>query len=716
MKQVVARAGEVIVSEVPRPVCSDGGVLVRTAFSVISTGTETWTIDSTSPLSASDLAKDSSKLSKAIKLSRQVLQNEGIKGFADYVSAVRHPEFPVGYSSSGVVIHVGRNVTDLSVGDKVACAGEGKAVHAEIASIPRNLLTKVPEGVEMKDAAFATIGAIALHAFRRSGAQLGDYVAVIGAGLVGNLVAQIAHASGCRVASLDLRDDRLALVKELGADYTIKSDDPALLAHLSHFTSGQGFDVVMICAATSSSEPINLAAQIARSKAKVVVVGRVGMEIERKEYYQKELDLVMSRSLGPGRYDPAYEEKGVDYPLEHVRWTLNRNMGSFLGLLESRRVNVSELVGGEFPIEKAEEAYSSLEGQSKVALVLRYDTLKPLIEEPRPAIFSARPKALVSKTINVALVGPGNFAKETLIPILRKNKSYNLRWVVSSSPVHAVQIARRYGFQNYTCDYEEALNDPETQLVVISSPNNLHASMVIQAARAGKTVFVEKPLCLTRDELEEIKKAQAEFNVPIFVGFNRRYSPLVLKIRERMSRMDGPFMITFRANVGFIPKSSWTQDPEIGGGRILAEGCHFFDLFNFVLGRSDPEIYVASTEVNGSSSIAKDNVAVTLNYGGGSVALLVYTALGSKHMDRERLEVFGQGSSIELDDFKRLRIYGVNEESVNLGAQDKGWRSEFEELAKFMCGEKSSMISFEESVAATDLTIKVDQAVREMQK
>ena len=712
----MARAGEVVVSEVPRPVCSDAGVLVRTAFSVISTGTETWTIDSTSPIGASDLAKDSSKLGKAVRLSRQVLESEGVKGFSDYVNSVRHPEFAVGYSSSGVVIQVGRLVTDVSVGERVACAGEGKAVHAEIASVPRNLMAKVPENLDLKDAAFATIGSIALHAFRRSGAQLGDNVAVIGAGLVGNLVAQIAHASGCRVACLDLREDRLALVKDLGVEYVIKSDDPSLLPHLSHFTSGQGFDVVMVCAATPSSGPINLAAQIARSKGKVVIVGRVGMEIERKDYYQKELDLVMTRSLGPGRYDPVYEEKGVDYPLEHVRWTLNRNMSAFLSLLDSKRVNVSDLIGGEFSVENASEAYSSLDRQSKVALVLKYENSPLELEtKPRPVLKSATQKKLVSGTIKTALVGPGNFAKETLIPILRRNKDFTLAWVVSSNPVHAVQISKRYGFDKYTCDYGEVLNDPETQLVVISSPNNLHYSMVMQAIKAGKTVFCEKPLCLTMEELEDIRKAQGEKNVPVFVGFNRRYSPLVLKIKERMSRMDGPFMITFRANVGFIPKSSWTQDPAVGGGRIIAEACHFFDLFNFLLGRSDARIQVASADVNGSSSIAKDNVSATLSYGDGSVATLVYTALGSKEMDRERLEVFGQGSSMELDDFKKLRVYGVSPESLDLRRQDKGWRHEFEELSKFMRGEKSSMITFDESTSATETTIKVDEALKRSQ-
>jgi predicted dehydrogenase/threonine dehydrogenase-like Zn-dependent dehydrogenase len=722
LKQVIAVAGKVQVSEVPTPVCDDNGILVQTSFSVISTGTETWTIDSTEPLSASNLVRDSSKLSKAFDLSRKVLREEGVSGFADYYNAVRHPEFPIGYSSAGTVLEVGRNVSDICVGDRVACAGEGKACHAEIVSVPRNLVAKVPNGVDSREAAFSTIGSIALHAFRQSRAQLGEYVAVIGAGLVGNLVSQIARASGCYVVTLDLKEDRLALARELGVDLALRSDDPNLLQHLSHFTNGKGFDTVLVCAATASSEPINMASKILRNRGRLVVVGRVGMELERKEFYQKELELIMSRSLGPGRYDLVYEEKGVDYPREYIRWTLNRNMESFLGLLESKRVNVAGLVGAEFEMQKAPEAYAFLETQPKVAVVLTYPQQVAL--EKNPGVASAQIDTRVASSpaisfkplkgkIGTALVGPGNFAKETLIPVLRKNPNFDLRWVVSSNPIHAKQIASRYHFAKSTCDLEDALKDPEVSLVVVAAPNNLHYSMLLQAIKAGKVAFVEKPLCLTRSELDEIKKAQRESGgLPIFVGFNRRYAPLVLEIKKAMKKLDGPFFITYRANVGFIPTSRWVQDPTIGGGRIIAECCHFFDLFNFLLEQSKPtSIQVSSSDVNGSSTVAVDNVAVTLKYPDGSVANLVYVALGNKDMDRERMEVFGQGTSFVLDDFKKLTTFGSSLTNEVLPRQDKGWVAEFEELAEFLHGEKSTMIRFEECVDATELTLRVNDAV-----
>jgi len=455
------------------------------------------------------------------------------------------------------------------------------------------------------------------------------------------------------------------------------------------------------------------------------------MELERKDFYQKELELIMSRSLGPGRYDPVYEEKGIDYPLEYVRWTLNRNMEGFLELIESGRVRVQNLIGGEFPIEKAPEAYAFLEKQSRVAIILSYPSNSDAMSETGlsrtsagQATAAATIKTGASKSfkvagkINIALVGPGSFAKEVLIPTFRKNgKNFNLRWVVSSNPVHASQIARRYHFEKYTCNYQDILKDPDVHLVVIAAPNNLHYSMVIDAIRAGKSVFVEKPLCLTRDELEDIKIAENESRVPVFVGFNRRYAPQIVKIKERMRKLDGPFMINFRANVGFTAANRWVQDPQVGGGRIIAECCHFFDLFNFLLGKSAPlDIQVALAEVNGSSSVAKDNISVTLKYPDGSVATLIYVSLGNKQMDRERLEVFGQGVSIVLDDFKKLTVYSSNSRQpsrVDLQAQDKGWNSELEEISKFFHLDSGySVISFKECVDATELTIKVDEAVR----
>jgi predicted dehydrogenase/threonine dehydrogenase-like Zn-dependent dehydrogenase len=713
LKQVIARAGKVEVAEVPNPVCGDDGLLIRTSYSVISTGTESWSIDSTEPLASTDLVKSSSLASKALKLSREVLRQEGISGLMDYADYVRHPELALGYSSSGVVLEVGKNIKDVLVGDSVACAGEGKASHAELVSVPRNLAAKVPEGLSMKEAAFSTIGAIAVHAVRTGRVQVGDTVGVIGAGLVGTLVSQIASASGCRVVCIDKRPDRLALAAELGADLTLTTDDPGFVAHISHFTRGVGLDHIFVCAATASSEPLNMAAQIARNRANIVVVGRVGMEIERKDFYQKELSVLMSRSLGPGRYDPVYEEKGVDYPIEYVRWTLNRNMEAFMDLLSSKRVQVGVLVGAEYALDSAFAAYLSLGKQSKTAVLLSYPQQATVMETPKVIAAPTMVATPVKGKIGVAVVGPGNFAKETLIPLFRSNAQYHLQWVVSSNPTHATRVAKRYRFEKSTCDYADALNDPSTNLVVITAPNNLHYQMLADAIRARKVALVEKPLCINRGEFDEIKKLHAESKMPIVVGFNRRYAPLILKVKERMGKLDGPFVIDYRVNAGFVAATRWSQDPSVGGGRIIHECCHFFDLFNFLLGKTDPKISVQAAGINGSSSVARDNLSVTLEYGDGSLATLLYVAMGNKEMDRERMEVFGQGTSLTMEDFSTLRVFGATTETTHLKRPDKGHATEIAELAKFLHGERSSIITSEEVFAATELTFRVDEAARE---
>ena len=712
MKQVIAEAGNVKVVEVPIPHCKDTEVLVRSEFSLISTGTETWTLDATKPIGAGELVGDSSRLKKAADLATGVVRKEGVSGLVDYVNAVRHPEVPLGYSVSGTVVKIGPNVTDVAVGEKVACAGEGYACHAEYVAVPRNLMVKIPEGVSMKDAAFTTLGAIATHGFRQSRAALGESVAVIGAGLVGNLVIQVCKSAGCRVVALDLRKERLDLALKVGASLALNIEDPDLTVHVSHFTKGRGADSVIVCASGQSNDPVNLASKLARDRARVTIVGRVGMGFDRKDYYQKELDVSMSRSLGPGRYDLKYEEQGVDYPPGYVRWTLNRNMEAFLDLLAERRVVVEELVGGEFEVERAVEAYAALEGTSKVALLLRYAT-----GESQEQIAGAR-ETRVSRSSGargVALVGPGNYAKETLLPLLRRDKKFDLRWIVASDPLHARQIAERYHFSGIATELKEPLGDSSTDLMIISAPNHLHAEMTIECARAGKAVFVEKPLCITPEELSELVEVQKETGALIAVGFNRRYAPLILRIKEFLSKIDGPMMINYRANTDLVSPTRWSQDPALGGGRVIHEACHFFDLFNFLTGSRGPRVSVASTGINSSTTVARDNFVATLKYPDGSVASLAYSSLGTRSMDRERMEVFAGGHAFVLEDFRRLYVYGPEKDEIKLRAQDKGHARELEEVFNTLTSKPSTLITFEEGVEAMKTTFEVDAKLRELE-
>ena len=518
------------------------------------------------------------------------------------------------------------------------------------------------------------------------------------------------------VAVLDLKDARLELAKQVGADLALSTEDDKLDEHIRHFTNGRGADAVIVCAATSGSEPINLASRLARDRARITIVGRVGMEIERKDYYQKELDLSMSRSLGPGRYDPVYEEEGVDYPVGYVRWTLNRNMEGFLGLVESGRVRLRELIGGVYPIEKANEAYESLKIQSsKTAVLLDYHFQGAMASDAQSSTSVTLVERGAKGKVGVALVGPGNFAKETIIPMLRRMPDVDLRWVIASNPLHSRQVAERYRFQRCGSDFAEVLRDEGTAAVLIAAPNNFHYQMVVEAARAGKAVFVEKPLCVKREELEDIVKVQAETGARIVVGFNRRYSPFILKAKEVLDRLDGPFLLNYRVNADYIPMARWVQDPETGGGRIIAEGCHFFELFNFLLKSSRPAISIACAGVNDSTTVTRDNYQATLKYGNGSVASLTYSALGNRSMERERLEIFGQGVAMVIDDFSRLTVYekGKKQQEFAFHGQDKGHRNELDEFLKSVQGKPSSIISFKEAVEATELTFDVEELARE---
>ncbi|HUH82437.1 MAG TPA: bi-domain-containing oxidoreductase [Nitrososphaerales archaeon] len=712
MKQVIAEAGRVKVVDVPVPECKDTEVLVRSEFSLISTGTETWALDSTKPIGAGELVGDSSRLKKAARLATKVVKSEGVGGLADYVSQVRNPEVPLGYSVSGTVVKIGSKVTDIAAGERVACAGEGFACHAEYVAVPRNLVAKVPDGVGMKEAAFTTLGSIATHGFRRSAAGLGESVAVIGVGLVGNLVVQICRSAGCRVVALDTRKDRLDLALKTGASLAIGIKDPDLMVHISHFTNGRGVDSVIVCASGQTSDPVNLASKLARDRSKVTIVGRVGMAFDRKDYYQKELDVSMSRSLGPGRYDSKYEEQGGDYPAGYVRWTLNRNMEAFLNLLAEKKVVVSELVGEEFEVERAAEAYEALESTPKVALLFRYpgagaqETATKTPETYRPRTEGAH---------GFALVGPGNYAKEILLPLLRRDKRFDPRWVVASDPLHGRQTAKRYHFFGFATDLGEPLGDPSTEVVIIAAPNHLHADMVTRSAEAGKAVFVEKPLCITPDELAKLVEVQKKTGARIAVGFNRRYAPLVLKLKELLGKVDGPILINYRANTDLVPPTRWSQDPALGGGRVIHEACHFFDLFNFLTGSQGPRVSVMSTDVNSSTAVARDNFVATMKYPEGSVATLTYSSLGTRAMDRERMEVFAGGHGYVLEDFRRLLVYGADTKEVKLGEQDKGHANELGELYNMLAGRDSKLITFEEGVEAMKTTFEVDLRLRELE-
>src|SRR5271157_84212 len=712
MQQVVAKAGGVEVIEVPSPTNNDDEVLVANAYSVVSTGTESVTIERTEPRSYLDIIKDPKLVGKSYRR----LRGSGVKSTLEAVRESRAPENLLGYSSAGIVLAVGRSITDINPGDRVACAGARIANHAEIVSVPRNLLTKFPPSVGLDAAAFATLGAIAIHGIRRVGGQLGETLAVVGTGLIGLIGVQVAHAAGMKVIAIDKDPGRVQLAKSMGADLAMTMESLEQLKEFYAATDGRGADAAVVFASGSGSEAVRMASRLARDRGRVVVVGMVGLDLERGVLYEKELDVSMSRSYGPGRYDPAYEERGIDYPYPYVRWTENRNMQAFLRLLETGQVNVSMLVSEVHPLAEAQLAYRNLLTLTPrpISILFKYATENYATESPKlaPARVQLLPARSAGGPVKVGLVGAGKFAKEFIIPNLKRNPAFRLVSVVSASPVNAKQTGDRYGFEKCGTDFAEVLRDKDVDLVIVATPHNLHCRMVVESLRAGKAVFTEKPLCLTEGELEEIAKTVSETRLPVYVGFNRRYSPMILKTKELLRQTQGPYLISYRVNGGHIPTTSWLQDPRVGGGRIIGECGHFFDLFGFLTGSTVRSMNVSSVPSGVGGTVSHDNFVASMDWEDGSVTSLTYTSLGSNLMPKERMEIFGGSKSVVVDDFKLAEFIGYSSRPVRLDRQDKGHAEEFDQLAKALTGKESTMISFDDAYRATKISIMVDAMVR----
>jgi predicted dehydrogenase/threonine dehydrogenase-like Zn-dependent dehydrogenase len=712
MKQVVAKSGGVEVVEVPAPTNSEDEVLVANSYSVVSTGTESVTIERTEPRSYLDMVRDPKLMGKAYRR----LRGSGVRSTLEAVKESRAPENVLGYSSAGVVLAVGRNITDINPGDRVACAGAGVANHAEVVSVPRNLLAKVPPSVGLDAASFATLGAIAMHGIRRARGQLGETIAVVGTGLIGLIGLQVARAAGMNVIAIDKDPGRVQLAKSMGADLAMAVESPEQFKEFYAATDGRGADAVVVYASGSGSEAVRLASRLTRDRGRVVVVGMVCLDLERGVLYEKELDVSMSRSYGPGRYDPTYEERGVDYPFSYVRWTENRNMQAFLKLLETGRVNVSKLVSEVRPLEEAQQAYRNLltSVPRPISILFKYAPEMHVAAGPMPALSRLQPLSPRSAggPVKVGLVGGGKFAKDFIIPNLKRNPAFRLVSLVSASPVNAKQTGERYGFEKCGTDFADILRDKDVDLVVVATPHNLHSRMVVESLKAGKAVFTEKPLCLTEGELEEIAKTVSETRLPVYVGFNRRYSPMILKTRDLLRQTQGPYLINYRVNGGHIPTSSWLQDPKVGGGRIIGECGHFFDLFGFLLGSKVRSIKVSSVPSGAGGTVSHDNFVASMDWEDGSVTSLTYTSLGSSLMPKERIEIFGGSRSIVVDDFKSAEFLGYSSGPIKLDRQDKGHAGEFDQLAKALSGGESAMISFEDAYRATKISIAVDAMVR----
>jgi len=673
MRQVVQdlHSGRIQVLDVPIPAPLPGTALVRTLCSAVSPGTER----SATSFGAKNLA---AKALERPDLVRRVIDKARREGLLSTIDAVRNRlDQPValGYASVGIVERAGRGCA-VTPGQRVACAGGGRAVHAEYAVVPNNLLSPVPDGVSDEAAALTTLGAVVLHAFRLAEVGVGSRVAVIGLGLLGQLGLMIARAAGCQAFGVDLDEWRVDKARSLGAQAALRSQAEEAGQATS---AGQGFDAVLICADTSDSDPLELAAHLARDRARVVAVGAVGMDLPRRHYYEKELTLVVSRSYGPGRYDPSYEEHGVDYPIGYVRWTEGRNLAAFLELVGAGQMDPAALITHRYAIDQATEAYELIQGRHQSR------ALGVLLDYPGAAGTQAGQPGRIelgkiepTSQVRLGVIGAGGFASAVALPVVAKLQGVDRVAIASARGLNAAEAARRYSFGYAAAGAEELLRDDTLNTIAIFTRHDLHAELVEAGLEASKHVFCEKPLAVDLDQLTRVSQAMAGSQTLLTVGFNRRFAPMMQQLKAFVDGASGPQVIVYRVNAGALPADHWLYDPEIGGGRLVGEGCHFIDAMTFLCNALP--VQVAAQTVAGVEH-PDDNLTLTINFADGTLGTLVYTASGDRAQGKERIEVFQDGRSAVLDDFRQLTLFAGGKRSQKRAwlRQDKGhaalWRA-----------------------------------------
>ncbi|HEX8814529.1 MAG TPA: bi-domain-containing oxidoreductase [Terriglobales bacterium] len=698
------RSGEIGTYDVPQPELRPGGILVRTAFSAISSGTEKASIE----------AAESSLLNRAMKrpdLVKQVLDYARVNGIP---AAYRQVQTrldnlgPLGYSSSGTVIAVGEGVGDFQIGDRVACGGVGYASHCEVNWVPKNLAVRIPQQVSLEAASLTTIAAIALQGVRQANIVLGETVIVIGAGLVGVLTMQLARAAGCRVIAIDRDPTRAEKALSWGAQLAFQTTDPELANAVRNF-SRYGADAAIITASTQSAEPVEQASSLLRDRGRIVVVGDVGMGVSRRSLYHKEISLKLSRSYGPGRYDPSYEEHGNDYPIGYVRWTERRNMEAVVDSLASGAIDVSRLVEVRYPAQEADRAYEDLLSGKAYTAILDYGT-----SDAAQAVAN-RPKIVARKRSDklvIGCIGAGGFAKSTIFPALRANKTITLGAVATASGVAAESARKNFGFQRALTP-AELLSDPAINAVFIASRHSSHAAYVVSAIEADKAVFVEKPLAVDTAQLRSIQQATQKSSdrgaaAFLMVGFNRRFAPTSEKISQFFAGRQEPMFVQARVNAGFIPREHWVQQAE-EGGRIIGELCHFVDWARWLVGC--PIRSVSACALPDGARYNRDNVIAALTFEDGSIANLSYLANGDPKVAKERFEVMCEGAIAQLEDFEILNLArGMKTEQIK-AAKDKGHRRQFELTLEAMKSGRGAPIPFHEIVEVTEATFAILRSI-----
>lgn len=711
MKQLTQKLsnGEMTIQEMPTPVLKRGMLLVKNHYSLISAGTE----GSTASTARKSLIGKAKERPQQVKQVLEILSQQGPLPTYRAVTKKLEAYSPLGYSSAGEIIAVGEGITQFTIGDFVACAGVGFANHAEIVAVPLNLCVKLSKNADLKAASYNTLGAIALQSIRQADLHLGETCAVIGLGLLGQLTGLMLKASGVNVIGIDVNEQPVKLAQEHFAVLALTRNTPGIENQIAEYTNGLGVDAVIIAAATSSTDPVNFAGAIARKKGKVVILGAVPTGFDRDpHWYKKELDLKMSCSYGPGRYDINYEEKGIDYPPAYVRWTEKRNMEAFQQLLAEKRIDIGYLTTHEIPLKDAPKAYDMIVNRTEpyIGIILKYDINKPVEIQKKISVSQPKP----ASKVNIGFIGAGSYAQGNLLPNIPKNKDIACKGVLTNNGTTSKRVAERFGFEFCTSAEKDIFENQDINTLFIATRHDSHAEYVLKGLDAGKHIFVEKPLCLTDIELEKIvtakmkgkTKSSQTSKTQLMVGFNRRFSSLSTLLKKQIG--SGPMSMIYRINAGHIPSDTWIQDMEIGGGRIIGEACHFVDYLTWLNGSLPISVYASALP---HASGHNDTVNINITFENGSTGVVAYYANGPKSMNKEYIEVFHNGFSGIISNFKELRLFGKAKQKKKLLNVDKGQKQMVEQFLQSILNGKP-LIPFEEIVAVTKATFAILESIK----
>lgn len=712
MKQIVQnyKSGAVALKEVPVPLCRAKSILVRNQFSLVSIGTERMTIE----LGKKSLLGKARARPDLVKRVLDKARKEGIgKTFKEAMGRLDVPT-PLGYSCAGEVVESGIAAHDFAPGDRVACIGQGFASHAEYISVPVNLTCRIPENVSSEEASFGMLGIIALHGIRKAELTFGSTVVVIGLGLLGLLTVQLLKAYGCRVIALDPVANKTRVASDCGAEYAFtKTED--LVDTAANITNGHGVDAVIITAGAKSSEPVDVAVELCRMRGKIVLVGTSTINPDRNEMWRKELELVVSKAAGPGSLDPQYENEGIDIPIGDARWTQKRNLSEFLRLISERKLNLNKLITHRFTIDQAERVYADLLStklENPIGVLFSYsENTRPVRHIQFPELEA---KKSHSEDISISVIGAGLFAKSLLLPTLRKLSGVRLETLITASGISGEHNARRFGFQACASDWQEIFNDSKTNAVVAIAPHHLHAQIAEMALQCHKPLLIEKPLCVTKDELDNLETAILSLDsMPILmVGHNRRFSPHALKMREWLSKRCEPMMYSLRVNAGFVPREHWVHSDKQGRSRIVGEMSHFIDMLIYLSNEYPIQVHAERIAGNNKTSVNNDNVTITVKLSNGSLASIVYTGLGYKGYPREQLEIFFDGKTIASKDFRRSELHTQRKvDRYKSSGQEMGYKQELKHFVQRVQGEMESKNAVSEMLITMRTVFAIEESL-----